>query len=124
MNRLKEQRKFIQVVIGTRQIGQPMVIKQVLKDSDMKKRITTYFIGILALATLCSGCSTNRMAAGEQPSEEMWEAPLEASLAKATEDGEVATGVPPLVPSSEPSPEQPSQMPLPPPSRQKNIATG
>ena len=65
MNRLKEQRKFIQVVMGTRQIGKPMVIKQVLKDSDMKKRITTYFIGILALATLCSGCSTNRMAAGD-----------------------------------------------------------
>ena len=31
----------------------------------MKKRITTYFIGILALAMLCSGCSTNRMAAGD-----------------------------------------------------------
>ena len=65
MNRLKEQRKFIQVVMGTRQIGKPTVIKQVLKDSDMKKRITTYFIGILALAILCSGCSTNRMAAGD-----------------------------------------------------------
>ena len=65
MNRLKEQRKFIQVVMGTRQIGKPTVIKQVLKDSDMKKRITTYFIGILALAMLCSGCSTNRMAAGD-----------------------------------------------------------
>ena len=67
MNRLKEQRKFIQVVMGTRQIGKPTVIKQVLKDSDMKKRITTYFIGILALAILCSGCSTNRMAAGDPP---------------------------------------------------------
>ena len=44
MNRLKEQRKFIQVVMGTRQIGKPTVIKQVLKDSDMKKQITTYFI--------------------------------------------------------------------------------
>ena len=65
MNRLKEQRKFIQVVMGTRQIGKPTVIKQVLKDSDMKKQITTYFIGILALAMLCSGCSTNRMAAGD-----------------------------------------------------------
>ena len=65
MNRLKEQRKFIQVVMGTRQIGKSTVIKQVLKDSDMKKRITTYFIGILALAMLCSGCSTNRMAAGD-----------------------------------------------------------
>ena len=130
MNRLKEQRKFIQVVMGTRQIGKPMVIKQVLKDSDMKKRITTYFIGILALATLCSGCSTNRMAAGDPGAVLAGAsiggnvAPLDASLAKATEDGEVATGVPPLVPSSEPSPEQPSQMPLPPPSRQKNIATG
>ena len=79
MNRLKEQRKFIQVVMGTRQIGKPTVIKQVLKDSDMKKQITTYFIGILVLAMLCSGCSTNRMAAGdparrwpEHPSEEMW----------------------------------------------------
>ena len=65
MNRLKEQRKFIQVVMGTRQIGKSTVIKQVLKDSDMKKQITTYFIGILALAMLCSGCSTNRMAAGD-----------------------------------------------------------
>ena len=27
MNRLKEQRKFIQVVMGTRQIGKPTVIK-------------------------------------------------------------------------------------------------
>ena len=65
MNRLKEQRKFIQVVMCARQIGKPSVIKQVLKDSDMKKQITTYFIGILALAMLCSGCSTNRMAAGD-----------------------------------------------------------
>ena len=34
MNRLKEQRKFIQVVMGTRQIGKSTVVKQVLKDLD------------------------------------------------------------------------------------------
>ena len=31
----------------------------------MKKLISMHFIGILALAILCSGCSTNRMAAGD-----------------------------------------------------------
>lgn len=34
MNRLKEQRKFIQVVMGARQIGKSTVVKQVLKDLD------------------------------------------------------------------------------------------
>lgn len=33
-NRLKEQRKFIQVVMGARQIGKSTVVKQVLKDLD------------------------------------------------------------------------------------------
>ena len=31
-NRLEEQRKFIQVVMGARQIGKSTVVKQVLKD--------------------------------------------------------------------------------------------
>ena len=31
----------------------------------MKKLISMHYIGILALAILCSGCSTNRMAAGD-----------------------------------------------------------
>lgn len=31
----------------------------------MKKLISMHFIGIFALAILCSGCSTNRMAAGD-----------------------------------------------------------
>lgn len=31
----------------------------------MKKLITTHFIAILALAILCGGCGTNRMAAGD-----------------------------------------------------------
>ncbi len=31
----------------------------------MKKLISMHFIGILALTILCSGCSTNRMAAGD-----------------------------------------------------------
>lgn len=34
INRLKEQRKFIQVVMGARQIGKSTVVKQVLKDLD------------------------------------------------------------------------------------------
>lgn len=34
-NRLKEQRKFIQVVMGPRQIGKSTVVKQVLKDLDI-----------------------------------------------------------------------------------------
>ena len=33
--RIKEPRKFIQVVIGARQIGKSTVVKQVLKDLDM-----------------------------------------------------------------------------------------
>lgn len=33
-NRLKEQRRFIQVVMGARQIGKSTVVKQVLKDLD------------------------------------------------------------------------------------------
>ena len=33
-NRLQEQRKFIQVVMGARQIGKSTVVKQVLKDLD------------------------------------------------------------------------------------------
>lgn len=34
-NRLKEQRRFIQVVMGARQIGKSTVVKQVLKDLDI-----------------------------------------------------------------------------------------
>ena len=34
MNRLKEQRRFIQVVMGARQIGKSTVVRQVLKDLD------------------------------------------------------------------------------------------
>ena len=34
-NRMKEQRKFIQVVMGPRQIGKSTVVKQVLKDLDI-----------------------------------------------------------------------------------------
>lgn len=34
INRLKEQRRFIQVVMGARQIGKSTVVKQVLKDLD------------------------------------------------------------------------------------------
>ena len=34
-NRLKEPRKFIQVVMGARQIGKSTVVKQVLKDLDL-----------------------------------------------------------------------------------------
>ena len=33
-NRLEEPRKFIQVVMGARQIGKSTVVKQVLKDLD------------------------------------------------------------------------------------------
>ena len=33
--RLKEQRKFIQVVIGPRQVGKTTVVKQVLQDIDL-----------------------------------------------------------------------------------------
>ena len=33
--RTKEPRKFIQVVMGARQIGKSTVVKQVLKDLDM-----------------------------------------------------------------------------------------
>ena len=33
--RMKEPRKFIQVVMGARQIGKSTVVKQVLKDLDM-----------------------------------------------------------------------------------------
>ena len=33
--RLKEERKFIQVVMGARQIGKSTVVKQVLKDIDL-----------------------------------------------------------------------------------------
>ena len=33
-NRLEEQRRFIQVVMGARQIGKSTVVKQVLKDLD------------------------------------------------------------------------------------------
>lgn len=33
--RLKEPRRFIQVVMGARQIGKSTVVKQVLKDLDM-----------------------------------------------------------------------------------------
>ena len=33
-NRLEERRKFIQVVMGARQIGKSTVVKQVLKDLD------------------------------------------------------------------------------------------
>lgn len=35
INRLKEQRRFIQVVMGARQIGKSTVVKQVLKDLDV-----------------------------------------------------------------------------------------
>ena len=35
MNRLLEERKFIQVVIGPRQVGKSTVVKQVLKDIDI-----------------------------------------------------------------------------------------
>ncbi|MBR6455703.1 MAG: ATP-binding protein [Prevotella sp.] len=35
MNRLKEPRKFIQVVMGPRQVGKSTVVKQVLQDLDM-----------------------------------------------------------------------------------------
>jgi hypothetical protein len=34
-NRLEESRKFIQVVMGARQIGKSTVVKQVLKDLDL-----------------------------------------------------------------------------------------
>ena len=34
-DRMKEPRKFIQVVMGPRQIGKSTVVKQVLKDLDM-----------------------------------------------------------------------------------------
>ena len=43
----------------------------------MKKLISMHFIGILALAILCSGCSTNRMAAGD-PAPYWREPPSEA----------------------------------------------
>ena len=33
-NRLKEHRRFIQVVMGARQIGKSTVVKQVLKDLE------------------------------------------------------------------------------------------
>ena len=33
--RLKEPRRFIQVVMGARQIGKSTVVKQVMKDLDM-----------------------------------------------------------------------------------------
>lgn len=35
MSRLKEPRKFLQVVIGPRQVGKTTVVKQVLKDIDI-----------------------------------------------------------------------------------------
>lgn len=35
MNRLLEERKFIQVVMGPRQVGKSTVVKQVLKDIDI-----------------------------------------------------------------------------------------
>lgn len=38
MNRLKEQRRFIQVVMGARQIGKSTVVRQVLKDLDAPYR--------------------------------------------------------------------------------------
>lgn len=34
-NRLKEARKFIQVVMGPRQVGKTTVVKQVLQDLDL-----------------------------------------------------------------------------------------
>jgi predicted AAA+ superfamily ATPase len=34
-NRIEEQRKFIQVVMGPRQVGKSTVVKQVLKDCEM-----------------------------------------------------------------------------------------
>ena len=34
-NRIEEPRKFIQVVMGARQIGKSTVVKQVLKDLDL-----------------------------------------------------------------------------------------
>ena len=34
-NRLKEPRKFIQVVMGPRQVGKTTVVKQVLQDIDL-----------------------------------------------------------------------------------------
>ena len=34
-SRMKEPRRFIQVVMGARQIGKSTVVKQVLKDLDM-----------------------------------------------------------------------------------------
>ena len=34
-DRLKETRKFIQVVIGPRQVGKTTVVKQVLQDLDL-----------------------------------------------------------------------------------------
>lgn len=34
-DRMKEPRKFIQVVMGARQIGKSTVVKQVLQDLDM-----------------------------------------------------------------------------------------
>ena len=34
-NRMNEPRKFIQVVMGPRQVGKSTVVKQVLKDTDM-----------------------------------------------------------------------------------------
>ena len=37
-NRLEEQRKFIQVVMGARQIGKSTVVKQVLKDISIPYR--------------------------------------------------------------------------------------
>lgn len=37
--RLKEPRKFIQVVMGARQIGKSTVVKQVLQDLDMPYRL-------------------------------------------------------------------------------------
>ena len=39
MNRLKEPRKFIQVVMGPRQVGKSTVVKQVLQDLDMQYQL-------------------------------------------------------------------------------------
>lgn len=42
-SRLEEERKFIQVVMGARQIGKSTVVKQVLKDLSLMQPSTKTF---------------------------------------------------------------------------------
>ena len=50
--RMKEPRRFIQVVMGARQIGKSTVVKQVLKDLDMPRLRTVH--GFLIVGRLCA----------------------------------------------------------------------